>query len=522
MADLKVMLEAERRGLLNERQKAVLQEARRRGLAPVPGIPEPQQAIVGQKEAFKGPLQRADDLVRSVASGATFGLADEAAALANTLRSGRIPSFEDIFTEEQESPYARNLAAERARDLDIRPSSRFGGELLGAIGGGTGLAKGGLSLLKGARRTFPSLMGRGAAEGAAYGGAHGLGRGEGVEDRLKGGAIGATTGAATGAGLGAIARGLGGSYNQPTTAAVKAEATAAYKQAEQAGVIVKSAPFAKAVDRIEQKLAKLGADKDLHPAAIAAYKRLKKGSQSNQTLEGMEILRRVIGSAAKSTNEDERMLAMTMMDELDDFVTNLKPSDTMAGPTTKAVTALKRGRRLWRMSKTAEGIEDMVERAGTRAGQFTGSGFENALRTEFRQLALNPKRMRRFTKTEQTFIKKVAQGTPLGNALRYLGKFAPRGIVSTALSGGIGYGMGGELGMMGALMGGEIGRAGATAVTRANVQRVLDEVLSPATMGPVTLQPRQAQMLRSALLTAIEAERGLTTLRPGSRSLPAR
>ena len=47
-----------------------------------------------------------------------------------------------------------------------------------------------------------------------------------------------------------------------------------------------------------------------------------------------------------------------------------------------------------------------------RAAQFSGSGFENALRTEFRNLAQNPKRLRGFSAEEQAAIRRVARGGP--------------------------------------------------------------------------------------------------------------
>lgn len=501
MPTVEVLLEGERRGLLNEKQTAILREARRRGLAPGPPIPEPQMAITRQSGDPLGSGQglaydlakRADDFARATASGMTFGLADEAAAAANQAVFG--------------GTYEDRLAAERARDAAMDPATRLVGEVTGALTTGTGLARGGLSFLRGASRTLPSLAGRGAAEGAAYGAAHGFGHGEGIEGRLKEAARGGATGAITGAGLGAITRGLVGGTARPTVENIKAQASEAYKTAEQAGVIVKSSALESAVNNIQGKIAKAGIDKTLHPNAMAAFNRLKEATANNQTLEGMEILRRVVKGAAASTNRDERRIAQIILGELDDFVGNLSTKDVFAGPTLEAVKSLKEARKLWHTASKAETIQELVERAGNRAGQFTGSGYENALRTEFRALSQNPKRLRQFTKAEQSFIKQVARGTPIGNALRWLGKLAPRGVVSTALSGGIGYGVGGPAGVPAALMAGEAGRAGATALTKANVQKVVDEILGPVTKGPVTINPQQAELLRGMLLTAIESER---------------
>lgn len=500
-----------RRAKLAQAKAALQRMESREEYAPVPGVVTPPLTETGEGLAGRtlpeAMARRADDVVRATASGATFGLADEIAAAAQTAVG--------------DEDYASNLAAQRARDEAMDPKARLVGELAGALGTGAGLARQGVTFLRNAPRTLPSLAGRGAAEGAAYGAAHGFGHGEGAEGRIKEAAKGAALGAATGGTLGAVSRGIIGGAARPTTEALKQQAGRAYDKAEAAGVIVKSDSFRKAVDRMQETIAEAGVDKTLHQRVMAAFERLKEGAAQNQTLKGMEILRRVVRGAAKSTDEDERRIAMLLLDDFDDFVSGLKSSDVVAGPTKEAVSSLREARRLWHTVRKARTIEGLVEGARNRAGQFTGSGYENALRTEFRGLAQNARRMRQFNKTEQEFIRKVARGTPLGNALRWLGKLAPRGVVSTALSGGMGYGVGGPAGAAGILLAGEAGRAGATAATKANVTRVVNEILGPVTKGPVTISPQQAQLLRSAVLGGVEAQRQ-PGLMPMSRTTPAR
>lgn len=487
-------------------------QASRESYAPIPDPAMPTLAsgepLTGTQGLLPDIGRRADDFVRSMASGMTFNLADELAAGATALTS--------------ETPFSEALSAERARDVAIPPATAIPGELAGALMTGTGLAGRGVSFLAGAPKTLPSLAGRGAAEGAAYGAAFGAGGGEGLEDRLKGAARGGLTGAATGAGLGAISRGLmGAAPSRPTVEAIKSQATDAYRKAEQAGVIVKAGSFDKMVQNMAQKLAKAGMDKNLHPEATAAFQRLQRGMGSNQTLEGMEILRRVVKSAADSPSKDRRRVAQIMSGALDDFVSNMQPTDVLAGPSREAVSALKEARGLWHTASKAEVVNELVERAGNRAGQFTGSGYENALRTEFRSVVQNPKRLRQFSKTEQEFLRRVARGTPLGNAMRWLGKAAPRGIVSTALSSGVGYGAFGPMGAVAVPVAGELGRSAATSMTKGNVQKVLDQVLGSVTKGPVTISPQQAQLLRSAILTGVEGERAVSAARIRSKA-PAR
>src|SRR3990167_3457430 len=81
-----------------------------------------------------------DMMARTVASGATFGLADEAAAGMNTLTGGK--------------PYSENLAAERARDASIPPAVRMTGELAGGALTGMGLGRQGVTMLNAARPTI--------------------------------------------------------------------------------------------------------------------------------------------------------------------------------------------------------------------------------------------------------------------------------------------------------------------------------------------------------------------------------
>jgi hypothetical protein len=131
----------------------------------------------------KGVMGYVDDAVRSVASGLTFGYADELAAKMDEL-TGRGGS------------YADNVARERARDKQIPAAIGIPGEIAGAVGGAVaaapvtaaGAALTGISRLPQAARYIAG----GAGGGALFG------SGSAEED-------GRLTGAAQGAGVGAVA-----------------------------------------------------------------------------------------------------------------------------------------------------------------------------------------------------------------------------------------------------------------------------------------------------------------------------
>ena len=146
---------------------------------------------------------------------------------------------------------------------------------------------------------------------------------------------------------------------------------------------------------------------------------------------GCEILRRQLGTAAKSDGgeADERRLGQIAIDSLDDFVEN--SAGELGG-------ALKEGRQLWARLRKSEIIEDAIERATSRA-----AGTEAGLRNEFSKLARNKKIMRGFSAEEQAAITAVYKGTASRNALRILGGLSlgegqRRNVLSALAGGGLG------------------------------------------------------------------------------------
>jgi len=306
-----------------------------------------------------------------------------------------------------------------------------------------------------------------------------------------GGAAADVTGQLGGGPVAQLAAGLAGSVGPavaanalrpralpPTTEQLRGHANAAYKAADDSGLVIAPNSFATRVAAIAKTVGDEGIDPTLHPRATAALNRLQQAGAQPVTLQQAETLRRVVKSAASSIEPDERRIAQIMVGELDDYIQTLRPSDVLAGNASAATSALREARNLWSRMSKAEAIEDLMDRAKTRAQQFTGSGEENAIRTEFRQLVMNPRRMRVFTQAEQEAIRHVARGGPVGNLMRHLGRFAARGPVSagldTMLGGGVGFAVGGPLGAMigpaGVMALGEAGRAGATALTKQNAR----------------------------------------------------
>jgi hypothetical protein len=149
----------------------------------------------------KGVIGYIDDAVRSVASGITFGFADELAAKMDEL-TGRGGTYE------------QNVARERARDAQIPTSIKLPGEVAGAVAStvtGAPVAAGAAAAALPARvaqtlRGLPEVLkyfGLGAAEGALAGAG-----GAKEDERLSGAATGAAVGGAVGAAAPSVVRGV--------------------------------------------------------------------------------------------------------------------------------------------------------------------------------------------------------------------------------------------------------------------------------------------------------------------------
>lgn len=413
------------------------------------------------------PTSRVASALTGFAQGATMGFADEAAAgLAATVKRpfSRRP-WRELY-EEQLAIERGNLGAAQ----EEFPGTTMAGSVAGGVGTGVRLAGAGATLMGGAR-SIPGAVGRGAAEGAIYGGLYGAGTAEEGE-RLGGAAQGAAIGAAGGG----LAGGLGGAVaarqrpRVPEIEALRQQADAAYTAARKAGVVVSERSFKGNAARIAKRMADEGIDPTLHPRASAALRRLQEADGAVD-LQGIDTLRRVVRAAGESETASERRLAHIMTEMLDGYVDRLGTRDLVgtADPVL-ARESLKTARNLWSRKSKGEVIEHLMDRAGNRAGQFSGSGYENAIRTEFRNLAQSKSRMRQFNKAEQDAIRKVARGGPVGNALRMIGKAAPTSIVSGALGAGAGYAAAGPVGGVAVPLTGAAARMGATAITTRNAR----------------------------------------------------
>lgn len=302
-------------------------------------------------------------------------------------------------------------------------------ETLGNLGGGLALgstlSNGGVTLLKGA----PTVA-KAAGEGALYGAAQGLGEGEGLKDRLKRAAAGGATGGVLGGIFGRIAETLATKQMMkqvPSTEDIKDAAQLAYKQADQAGLILKPQGIQTLATDIKTDLANDGFLPRLHPRIAATLDEIDNVAGQNVTLKGVDVLRRVANNAKMSTDPSEARLGGKIVNRLDDYLNNLGPADILTGDAA-GVDALKEARKLWSTTKKSELVAEAVTKAERRAAS-TGSGgnVDNAIRQNIRGILDNPKKSAPFTDAEKAAMEVVVRGTKTQNLARLIGKLSPEG-----------------------------------------------------------------------------------------------
>lgn len=226
----------------------------------------------------------------------------------------------------------------------------------------------------------------------------------------------------------------------PTKEELGNAASDAYKRAEDSGAVITEDSFGKARDALVADLRKDGLNEKLHPDATAALESITE-TKGPVSLQQLETLRKIAKDAQGSVKPADQRMAGKIVDAIDDFSDSLTDKDFHAG-SPEAVAALKDARDYYSRNRKAEAIDEMVDRAETRAGaHYTQAGMEHALRQEFKTLALNKKRLRLFTPEEQGAIKGIARGGAMENALRNLGKFDPTSggmaaAISSLLAGG--------------------------------------------------------------------------------------
>jgi hypothetical protein len=304
----------------------------------------------------------------------------------------------------------------------------------------------------------------------------------GIEDPralLAASLVGGLAGARGAAGLqqtaeSALAAGQRGALSlvgkPPSTEVLGERASEAFNRATSMGVQYDPQAYKEFADNLGSNLKGYDRRFPKFGDVTAAIDVIKDLGNEPLTIESLHNARQTLGVLRNDKEKDVRRLGGILTDKLDDFVTNEKNTNVaaqMSGAGREAADALMSGIKDYKMmSKSAE-IEYLIDRAN-----LYGGSAEN-IQSQFRTVAGNPARMRKFTPEEQTMIRRVAEGKESSTIANFASRFAPSrspGMLATqALVGG--YGLSSDdpyafYGAGGAALAGAAGRAVRNALAR--------------------------------------------------------
>jgi len=447
------------------------------------------------------------DWLRQLGQG-IFGLGDEAEGAL-----GGLGSF--LRGEGWQSGYDRNVTSARSEIAEFENANPTAATVLELAGAApTALIPGMSAAARGV--TTLGRVARGAAAGTAAGGLTGFGLGEGsplerlpstIQGAGPGGVLGGLLPLAaplvsrvlTGRSGGSALTGLvpesaeataarGGVLSTPmTTDELRTAGQAAYRRADDAGVIVPQGELSDFYINARRQALDLGADLDPGagvasntPMSAGVLRRIDAATSNAGMPEGLlrsydlqelsRIREAINGAAANYANPHDQKIAVMLRDEFDEWLDNLSPSQIVAGNIDEATAALREARNLWGRYRRSGILDQIQERALDAVGaNYSQAGLQTALRQQFRALK-NSKKFSSFTIEERAIIDDIARGAPLENTLRRLSVFAPRGAFTQMFALG-GVMLNSPL-MIGATVAGEAARRASSALTSNSVDRL--------------------------------------------------
>lgn len=228
----------------------------------------------------------------------------------------------------------------------------------------------------------------------------------------------AALGVVGGVGAGGTASKLSGAF-KPNTAIgdVRNAAKAKYAEVDAAGVQFDPASYDQFIDNVQRNLANEGFSPNTHTAIASWVNKLEAMRGRGASLSELDAFRSELRKKLGGSSDDNtRRLVSEFSDEIDNYVGNAGPQDIFSGNLPQAQQAIGDARRLWTAVSKGEKIDELFRRASV-----SPASKAEAIRNEFRSLALNQKKMRQFSPTERDFIEQIARGRPLAKALEFLG-----------------------------------------------------------------------------------------------------
>ena len=241
----------------------------------------------------------------------------------------------------------------------------------------------------------------------------------------------------------------------PTVPQLKEQASDLYSQAETRGITASPTQTQALRDDIEQtlrnegQLGPAGRISDADTSTTKAFNLIGQYAGQPMRPNEMNTVRGVIAEGRKSMEPADQRMAGILTDQFDNWARPMAPEFDQARDVSSRYLQ-------------AQDLEEARRLAEASASQFSASGLENALRTQYRGLDKKDITGRsNFAPDVSEAIQRVGRGTPLSNFARNVGRFAPTGPVSFAASVGLpAIGGNAVAGPIGGALGATIGLGG--------------------------------------------------------------
>lgn len=206
--------------------------------------------------------------------------------------------------------------------------------------------------------------------------------------------------------------------------ALRERARAAFDATDASGVVYDAPALSQMAQTLRQDLVKTKYDptSPRYTAVNEALARVDDVARGSQSIGNLHSLRQDLRFYAKNAAPDEARLIEQVIDKLDDFVATPKNATfASAADVAGASSTLKGAISDWSKLIKSDQIETLIERASRN----TDTPFANSIKAQFKTLANNPARMRRFNDAEQEAIRAIATGANESTTLKLISQLAP-------------------------------------------------------------------------------------------------
>ena len=205
----------------------------------------------------------------------------------------------------------------------------------------------------------------------------------------------------------------------PTSENLKNVGRGIYKEIDDLGGFYSADQLSKLSKTLEDDMTDFGISKGGNPRAFAIMSEIMEETTKNQTLKGLDNLRKRAGNLSRSADGAEKEAGRRMASIVDDFLDSNTPKSFKTGKEVKGVSdKYKDARKVWRQAKKAELIEDALKNASRAA-----SGVQSGTKNEFKALLKNKRTRNIWSKKEESAMEAIIQGDFAENAARHLGRF---------------------------------------------------------------------------------------------------